>query len=117
MVYTGEAVSGNGNAGFHYNQSVPQQDGVYSTEYELVGAHSSCNNTLLEFDNPLYSDRGPVTFTENELVSLTCCFAYYICVCVCIHAYPMGILHNNCACLLHSLQAVILLFIYMCFAD
>ena len=108
MVYTGEVVSGNG---CHYNQSALQQD---STEYELVGPHSSCNNTLLEFDNPLYSDRGPVTFTENELVSLTYCFAYY----VCIHAYPMGILHNNCACLLlHSLQAVILLFIYMCFAD
>lgn len=71
MVYTGETVSGNGNAGFHNNQSALQQDGVYSTEYELVGPHSSCNNTLLEFNNPLYSDRGPVTFTENELVSLT----------------------------------------------
>ena len=75
MVYTGEVVSGNG---CHYNQSVLQQDGVYSTEYELVGPHSSCNNTVLEFDNPLYSDRGPVTFTENELVSLTYCFAYYV---------------------------------------
>ena len=70
MVYTGETVSGNG---FH---SALQQDGVYSTEYELVGPHSSCNNTLLEFDNPLYSDRGPVTFTEKELVSLTYCFCF-----------------------------------------
>ena len=82
MVYTGEVVSGNGG---HYNQLALQQDGVYSTEYELVGPHSSCNNTVLEFDNPLYSDRGPVTITENELVSLTYCFAY----CVCIHVYPM----------------------------
>ena len=71
MVYTGEAVSGNGNTVFHNNQSTLQQDGVYITEYELVSPHSSCNNTLLDFDNPLYSDRGPVTFTENELVSLT----------------------------------------------
>ena len=47
MVYTGEAVSGNGNAVFHYNQSALQQDGVYSTEYELVGPHSSCNHTLI----------------------------------------------------------------------
>ena len=79
MVYTGEVVSGNGG---HYNQSALQQDGVYSTEYELVGPHSSCNNTVLEFDNPLYSDRGPVTFTENELVSLT-----YALLTMCVYMY------------------------------
>ena len=51
--------------------TIIEYDGVYNTEcYELVSPHSFFNNTLLEFDNPLYSDRGPVTFTENELVNL-----------------------------------------------
>ena len=74
MVYTGEVVSGNG---FHYNQSALQQDDVYSNERD--GPNSSCNNTLLELDNPLYSDRGPVTFTENDLVS------FWFGLCVHIH--------------------------------
>ena len=66
-------MSGNG---IHSNKSALQQDGVYdlpSTEYELVGPHPSCNDTLLEFDNPLYSDVGPVTFTEtNTYESVSC---------------------------------------------
>ena len=66
-------MSGNG---IHSNKSALQQDGVYdlpSTEYELVDPHSSCNDTLLEFHNPLYSDVGPVTFTEtNTYGSVSC---------------------------------------------
>ena len=83
---TGGAVSGNI---IHCNKSALQQNGVKdlpSTEYELVGPHTSCKDTLLEFDNPLYSDMGPVTFTETNIYESVSChqllslYAYMSCV-------------------------------------
>ena len=76
----GETGARNGNTAVHFKSAL-QQNGVYvppSTEYDLVGPCPSRKETL-EFDNPLYSDTGPVTFTESNLyesVSIVDCLLF-----------------------------------------
>ena len=59
--------SGNGNV-IHGSKLAIRQGGINQTshtDYELVGSRASQDNNR-EFDNPLYSDTGPVSTTETH---------------------------------------------------
>ena len=57
----------------HCNKSALEQESVkdaITATYESIAPAPSrrpYNEALAEFDNPLYSDTGPVTFTESNL--------------------------------------------------
>ena len=72
---TAEAVGVNGSTALHtlHCNKSGQQEGVkdaITATYESIAPSPSRrprDETLTEFDNPLYSDTGPVTFPESNI--------------------------------------------------
>ena len=76
-----DTVAMNGNTplhSLHYTKRPAQQEAVYDSPskgaYERVGQAPSSSphnpkdaGTHVEFDNPLYSDTGPIAFTQSSV--------------------------------------------------